>query len=197
MLLLSFLQKQQTSLKPSTDQLEISPCDINTLQNRVVMRIEHMITEDKSNRHFNKFSLQLLLEMYGDNKTECWSFSHPQGKQAPIYHNSYLFLWAESCRPLPASPPSPFLIRFDTVKLMFKTSVLESLQGSIVRSFPSSKKLSLSKRGQVQNLPCENEFYSHENKKITFTSMVSHLASLWNTLTRLQSSLCFFTIGIF
>ena len=199
MLLLSFLQKQQTSLKPSTDQLEISPCDINTLQNRVVMRIEHMITEDKSNRHFNKFSLQLLLEMYGDNKTEFWSFSHHQGKQAPIYHNSYLFLWAESCRPLPASPPppSPFLIRFDTVKLMFKTSVLESLQGSIVRSFPSSKKLSLSKRGQVQNLPCENEFYSHENKKITFISMVSHLASLWNTLTRLQSSLCFFTIGIF
>ena len=191
MLLLSFLQKQQISLKPSTDQLEISPCDINTLQNRVVMRIEHMITEDKSNRHFNKFSLQLLLEMYGDNKTEFWSFSHHQGKQAPIYHNSYLFLWAESCRPLPA------LIRFDTVKLMFKTSVLESLQGSIVRSFPSSKKLSLSKRAQVQNLPCENEFYSHENKKITFTSMVSHLASLWNTLTRLQSSLCFFTIGIF
>lgn len=102
MLLLSFLQKQQISLKPSTDQLEISPCDINTLQNRVVMRIEHMITEDKSNRHFNKFSLQLLLEMYGDNKTEFWSFSHHQGKQAPIYHNSYLFLWAESCRPLPA-----------------------------------------------------------------------------------------------
>ena len=73
MFLLSFLQKQQTSpkpFKPSTDQLETSPCDINTLQNRVGMRIEHMITEDKSNRHFNKFSLQLLLEMYGDNKTE-------------------------------------------------------------------------------------------------------------------------------
>ena len=198
MLLLSFLQKQQTSLKPSTDQLEISPCDINTLQNRVVMRIEHMITEDKSNRHFNKFSLQLLLEMYGDNKTEFWSFSHHQGKQAPIYTIPIsssgqkavdLFL-------LP-KPPPPFPLRFDTVKLMFKTSVLESLQGSIVRSFPNSKKLSLSKRGQVQNLPCENEFYSHENKKITFISMVSHLASLWNTLTRLQSSLCFFTIGIF
>ena len=103
MLLLSFLQKQQRSLKPfkpSTDQLEISPCDINTLQNRVVMRIEHMITEDKSNRHFNKFSLQLLLEMYGDNKTEFWSFSHHQGKQAPIYHNSYLFL----CPPPPRFP---------------------------------------------------------------------------------------------
>ena len=73
MLLLSFLQKQQTSLKPfkpSSDQLEISPCDINALQNRVVMRIERMITEDESNRHFNKFSLLLLLEMYGENKTE-------------------------------------------------------------------------------------------------------------------------------
>ena len=64
--------------------------------------------EDKSNRHFNKFSLQLLLEMYGDNKTEFWSFSHHQGKQAPIYHNSYLFLWAESCRPLPTPPPPRF-----------------------------------------------------------------------------------------
>ena len=31
--------------------------------------------------------------------------------------------------------------------------------------FPSSKKTSLLKRGQVQNLSCENEFYLHDNKK--------------------------------
>lgn len=111
MLLLSFLQKQQTSLKPfkpSTDQLEISPCDINALQNRVVMRIERMITQDESKRHFNKFSLPLLLEMYGDNRTEFWIFSLHQGKQAPVYLNSFLFLWTERCRPLPAFPLSPF-----------------------------------------------------------------------------------------
>ena len=34
-----------------------------------------------------------------------------------------------------------------------------------------------SKRGQGQNLCCENEFYLHENKNI-FISMSSHLASL-------------------
>ena len=39
--------------------------------------------------------------------------------------------------------------------------------------------LSLSKRGQVQNLSRENEFYLHENKKkIIFISKASHLASL-------------------
>ena len=78
------------------------------LQNRVVMRIERMITQDESNRHFNKFSLPLLLEMYGDNRTEFWIFSHDQGKQAPVYLNSFLFLWTERCRPLPAFPLSPF-----------------------------------------------------------------------------------------
>ena len=107
MLLLSFLQKQQTSLKPFkpfSDQLEISPCDVNALQNKVVMRIERMITEDESKWYFNKFSPPLLLEMYGNNKTEFWYFGHHQGKQAPIYHKSFLFLWTERCRPLPAPP---------------------------------------------------------------------------------------------
>ena len=33
------------------------------------------------------------------------------------------------------------------------------------KPFPSSKKLLLSKRGYVQNLLRENEFYLHENKK--------------------------------
>ena len=43
------------------------------------------------------------------------------------------------------------------------------------RPFPSSKKLSLSKRGLVQNLRCENEFDLHDVKK---SSTASHLASL-------------------
>ena len=32
-----------------TDQRQISPCNINALQNRVVMRITDMITQDESN----------------------------------------------------------------------------------------------------------------------------------------------------
>ena len=36
------------------------------------------------------------------------------------------------------------------------------------RPFPFSQKPSLLKRGQVQNLSCENEFYLHDNKKKSF-----------------------------
>ena len=32
---------------PKSDQHQISPCNINTLQNRVVMRITDMITQDE------------------------------------------------------------------------------------------------------------------------------------------------------
>ena len=35
-------------LSPKSDQHEISPCSINSLENRVVMRIEYMIREDES-----------------------------------------------------------------------------------------------------------------------------------------------------
>ena len=34
-------------LSPNSDQHQISPCNINALQNRVVMRIMDMITQDK------------------------------------------------------------------------------------------------------------------------------------------------------
>ena len=34
-------------LSPKRDQHQISPCKINALENRVVMRIEHMIREDE------------------------------------------------------------------------------------------------------------------------------------------------------
>ena len=38
------------SICSQSDQHEISPCSINALENRVVMRIECMIKEDESNK---------------------------------------------------------------------------------------------------------------------------------------------------
>ena len=35
-------------LSPRSDQHQISPCNINALENRVVMRTEYMIGEDES-----------------------------------------------------------------------------------------------------------------------------------------------------
>ena len=55
-------------LSPKSDQHEISPHNINALENRVVMRIEDMIRKDESNRYFNKLSTLLLLKTYRDNK---------------------------------------------------------------------------------------------------------------------------------
>ena len=57
-------------LRPKIDRHEISPYNINALENRVVMRIEYMIREDESNGSFNKFSLLLLLKMFRDDKRE-------------------------------------------------------------------------------------------------------------------------------
>ena len=57
-------------LRPKSDQHEISPSNINSLENRLVMRIEYMIREDESNWYFNKFSRLLLLKTYRDNKWE-------------------------------------------------------------------------------------------------------------------------------
>ena len=36
-------------LSPKSDQRQISPCNINALLNRVVMRVKYMITLDESN----------------------------------------------------------------------------------------------------------------------------------------------------
>ena len=38
---------QVNPLSPKSDQHQISPCNINALYNRVVMRIMDMITEDE------------------------------------------------------------------------------------------------------------------------------------------------------
>ena len=63
-------------LSPKSDRHQISPYNINALENRVVMRIEYMIREDESNWYFNKFSPVLLLNKYRDSKWESqfWSY---------------------------------------------------------------------------------------------------------------------------
>ena len=57
-------------LRPKSDQHEISPYNINALENTAIMRIEVKIKEDDSNWHFNKFSPLLLLKKYRDSKWE-------------------------------------------------------------------------------------------------------------------------------
>ena len=48
---------------PKSNQHEISPYNINALENRAGLRIEYMIRkEDESNWYFNKFSPLLLLK---------------------------------------------------------------------------------------------------------------------------------------
>ena len=63
------LQINPLSLKG--DQHQISPCNINALQNRVVMKITDMITQDEFNLifalYFINFSPLLLLEMNRGN----------------------------------------------------------------------------------------------------------------------------------
>ena len=57
-------------LSPKSDQYQNSPCDISALQNRLVMRIKDMITQDTKSWYFNNFSLLLLKETYRDSKWE-------------------------------------------------------------------------------------------------------------------------------
>ena len=47
-------------LSPNSDQHQISPCNINALENRVVMRTRDMITEDEFAWYFINFSPLLL-----------------------------------------------------------------------------------------------------------------------------------------
>ena len=42
-----FSEHLLNSLSPKSDQHQISPCNINALSNRVVMRVMNMITQDK------------------------------------------------------------------------------------------------------------------------------------------------------
>ena len=57
-------------LSPKSDQYQNSPCDISALQNRLVMRIKDMITQDTKSWYFNNLSLLLLKETYKDSKWE-------------------------------------------------------------------------------------------------------------------------------
>ena len=76
----NFLLSYLTLLNPKSDQHQIS-CNVNALQNRVVIRIKDRITHDKFARYFNKFSPLLLLEMYRGNKWELKFWS--QGLKRP------------------------------------------------------------------------------------------------------------------
>ena len=50
-------------LSPKSDQHQISPCNINSLSNRVVMSIMNMITQDEIAWYFINYSPLLLYEM--------------------------------------------------------------------------------------------------------------------------------------
>ena len=62
---------------------------------------------------------------------------------------------------------------------LLSTTTLSTLSVKTQLAISEFQKLSLSKRGQVQNLSCENEVYLYENKKNIFMSMALHVASLW------------------
>ena len=69
------LKDKINPLSPKSDQIQISPCNINALWNRVVMRIKEMITQEEFVWYFINFSPWLLQEMNRGNKWEfkIWS----------------------------------------------------------------------------------------------------------------------------
>ena len=62
---------------------------------------------------------------------------------------------------------------------LLNTTTLSTLSVMTQLAISEFQKLSLSKRGQVQNLSCENEVYLYGNKNHFQLSMALHLASLW------------------
>ena len=52
--------------------------------------------------------------------------------------------------------------------------------GAYVGHLRLTKKINFQNLAKYKTFLCENEFYLHENKKIIFISMASHLALLWN-----------------
>ena len=77
-------------------------------------------------------------------------------------------------------PPPPFFICFDTVKLMFKTSVLESLyRGQQSGHFQVPKNSHFQNVAKRKTLLVKMSFIRMRiKKKKNFISMASHLASL-------------------
>ena len=57
-------------LRPKSDQHQISPCNINAMENGVVMRITGMITQDEFAWCFINISPLLPLEINRSNKWE-------------------------------------------------------------------------------------------------------------------------------
>ena len=64
------LKEYVNPLRPNSDLIQTSHCNIKGLSVREVMRVENMITQVKFYWYFNSFSPLLLWEMYGDKKGE-------------------------------------------------------------------------------------------------------------------------------
>ena len=62
---MQYTKSKLNPLSPKSDQHEISPHNINALENIVVVRIEYMIREDESIWYFTKFSPIPLLNCKG------------------------------------------------------------------------------------------------------------------------------------
>ena len=62
---MQYTKSKLNPLSPKSDQHEISPHNINALENIVVVRIEYMIREDESILYFTKFSPILLFTCIG------------------------------------------------------------------------------------------------------------------------------------
>ena len=62
---MQYTKSKLNPLNPKSDQHEISPYNINALENIVVVRIEYMIREDESIWYFTKFSPILLFTCIG------------------------------------------------------------------------------------------------------------------------------------
>ena len=95
----SFEQLCQTfqinSLNPKCDQYQTSPSDINALQNRLVMRIKDMITQDTMRWYFNNFSL--LGNVQGQQMGIWILISWLKGLKSNIARSAGVFWAGESC----------------------------------------------------------------------------------------------------
>ena len=62
---MQYTKSKLNPLSPKSDQHEISPHNINALENIVVVRIEYKIREDESIWYFTEFSPILLFTCIG------------------------------------------------------------------------------------------------------------------------------------
>ena len=68
---MQYTKSKLNPLSPKSDQHEISPHNINALENIVIVRIEYMIREDESiNLIFHQILPNTSIHMYRDSKWE-------------------------------------------------------------------------------------------------------------------------------